>query len=347
MKISTLIIVLLSFTKFIYSQEIIFKPVFINQCTKEVSNEVFWWITDEDSIYYNNPNLDLIVLPLLGKYMIHFGNDEDSILIKIDQFGVRKDTFYTKRISLSHYVSNPPVSEYYDCENLANGRVSDYFYNGNLRLKGSFINGQPIDTLKKYYSSGLIRELFIPYKNSNQHIFFYENGNIKTDNNFKKKYKTEFYESGEKKMIEIWKSKINYKKVGYYRSGQKNLEENNKKQTKYFLNGTIKTHFTRKEVSKLRRILSNDKNRWFEYQCIIYDSLGNKIAYVKFKGDIFSDWNIFPENLSEINETQFETIIIFENNQISKTVDFNVEKRVFVRENIIKELNSLNEIILD
>ena len=46
-------------------------------------------------------------------------------------------------------------------------------------------------------------------------------------------------------------------------------------------------------------------------------------------------------------ETQFETIIIFENNQISKTVDFNVEKRVFVRENIIKELNSLNEIILD
>ena len=347
MKISTLIIVLLSFTKFIYSQEIIFKPVFINQCTKEVSNEVFWWITDEDSIYYNNPNLDLIVLPSLGKYMIHFGNDEDSMLIKIDQFGVRQDTFYTKRISLSHYVSNPPVSEYYDCKNLANGTVSDYFYNGNLRIKGSFINGQPIDTLKKYYSNGLIRELFIPYKNSNQHILFYENGNIKTDNNFKKKYKTEFYESGEKKMIVEWKRKFNYIRVGYYKSGQKSLEENNKKQTKYFSNGNIKSHFTRKEVSKFKRIFSNDNNRWFEYHCNLYNSLGNKIAYIKFKGNVFSDWNIFPENLSEINETQFETIIIFENNQISITVDFNVEKRVFVRENIIKELNSLNEIILD
>ena len=117
-------------------------------------------------------------------------------------------------------------------------------------------------------------------------------------------------------MIEIWKSKINYKKVGYYKNGQKSIKENNSKQTKYFLNGTIKTHFTRKEVSKLRRIFSNDKNRWFEYQCNIYDSLGNKIAYIKFKGNVFSDWNIFPENLSEINETQFEAITIFENNQI-------------------------------
>lgn len=345
MKISTLIIAFFSLIKLAHSQEIKYKPIFINQCTKEVSNEVFWWISDMNSNNYNQVdyNENTIALPTLGKYKIHFGNEEDSKLINIEKFGISKDTFYTNRITLANYVSNPPVSEYFDCNNLANGIVKDYFYNGDLRQKGDFINGQLIDTLKTYFRNGIIKELYIPQKNKNQHIVFFENGNIKTDYNFKKKYKKEYYESGEIKKIEKWNHKFNTEKLEYYLNGQKKIEENNTKQIEYFLNGNLKSQCTRKEVSKLKRIFSKYKNRWYEYQCHKFDSFGNKIAFAKFNGNNFSNWNIYPVNLTEIKASQFITIIIYDNVRIIKSVDFNTEGQVITKENIIRELIDLND----
>ena len=91
----------------------------------------------------------------------------------------------------------------------------------------------------------------------------------------------------------------------------KKIKENNTKQTEYFLNGNLKSQCTRKEVSKLKRIFSKCKNRWYEYQCHKFDSFGNKIAFIKFNGNNFSNWNIYPENLTEIKASQFSTIIIY------------------------------------
>lgn len=349
MKISTLIIVFFSLIKFAHSQEIKYKAIFINQCTKEVSNEVFWWISDMNSNHYNQVdyNENTIALPTLGKYKIHFGNEQDSKLINIEKFGISKDTFFTNRITLANYVSNPPFSEYFDCDNLANGIIEDYFYNGDLRLNGKFLNGQPIDTLRKYYRNGKIKELYIPQKNKKQHITYFENGNIKADYNFKKKYKKEYYVSGEIKKTENWNRKFNTEKIEYYLNGQKKIEENNTKQTEYFLNGNLKSQCTRKEVSKLKRIFSKYKNRWYEYQCYKFDSLGNKIAFIKFYGNNFSNWNIYPENLTEIKASQFSTIIIYENGKINKSVDFSTESQITIKENIIQELINLNDIQTD
>ena len=120
--------------------------------------------------------------------------------------------------------------------------------------------------------------------------------------------------------------------------------QNNNKQTEYFLKGNLKSQCTRKEVSKLKRIFSKYKNRWYEYQCHKFDSLGNKIAFIKFYGNNFSNWNIYPENLTEIKASQFSTIIIYENGKINKSVDFSTESQITIKENIIQELINLNDI---
>jgi len=322
-----IILILLSANIRLFAQEIIYKPVFIDQCTDSLTENPFWWISDSDCNSYNLTDFTStdVRLPKLGEYYLNLEIGEEPEIINIDKYGEIVDTFYTKRVQLAIWVSNPPHSEFFDCDSLANGHVTDFYYNGNIRLIGNFSNGQPIDTLKKYYRSGVMQELYIPNKRHRQQIYYYKNGQIRSDYNYSKKYSKEYYESGELKKEEFWNRKYHTEKFEYYKNGQLKLKEYKKIQIRYFSNGLISNQTTRKEVLILERIFTKYGTPWFEYKCDFSDSLGNKLAFVQYGGNSFTLGN-FPDSLSQIKDYQFDKILLFKNGQEFNKVDFKYEK---------------------
>ncbi len=315
------------FTSFrLFAQDIIYKPVFISQCTDSLAESPLLFISDSDGNHYKPVHFSTTntYLPKLGKYSLYLAQWEPEI-INIDKYGETVDTFYTERIQFSVHMSNPPHSEFIDCGSLANGKVTDVYYNGNIRLTSNFSNGQPIDTLKKYYRSGIMQELYIPQKRHKQHIHYYRNGQIWTDYNYAKRYSEEYYESGELKKRTKWNRKFHKEKFEYYKNGQIKIKENKKNQTRYFSNGLIKNQTTRKEVQKLKKILSRNRTPWFEYQCNILDSLGNKLAFIQYRGINFGYGN-YPDSISQIRDYQFKKVLLYKNGQEINKFYFKFEK---------------------
>lgn len=322
-----IILVLISANFRLFAQEILYKPVFIDQCTDSLAENPFWWISDSDCNSYNLTDFTStsVRLPKLGKYYLNLEIGEEPEIINISKFGETVDTFYTKRVQLTIWMSNPPHSEFFDCDSLANGQVTDFYYNGNIRLTSDFSNGQPIDTLKKYYRSGVMQELYIPNKRHRQQIYYYNNGQIRNDYNYSKKYSKEYYESGELKKEEFWNRKYHTEKFEYYKSGQLKLKEHKKNQIRYFSNGLTSNQTTRREVLILERIFTKYGTPWFEYKCDFSDSLGNKLAFVQYGGNSFTLGN-YPDSLSQIKDYQFEEILLYKNGQEFNKVDFKYEK---------------------
>jgi len=53
----------------------------------------------------------------------------------------------------------------YKCsDTLCDGLYIKFYDNGKIRIKGSFNNGVPVDTVKEYYESGVIKYIYYPYK---------------------------------------------------------------------------------------------------------------------------------------------------------------------------------------
>lgn len=335
--------VLISLSFRLFAQEIIYRPVFIDQCKDSISESRFWLISDSNGNYYtlNSFASTSVYLPKLGKYFLHLEIEEEPEIISIEKYGETIDTFYTERVQLVIYVSNPPHSEFLDCGSLANGQVIDFYYNGNIRLTGDFLNGQPIDTLKKFYRSGIIQELYIPNKRHRQKINYYKNGQIQTNYNFAKRYRKDYYESGELKKETSWNRKYQTEKFEYYKNGQIKLKENRKTQIGYFSNGLIKNQTTRKKVLKLEKIFTKYGTPLFEYQCNLFDSVGNKIAFIQYWGDSFNYRN-YPDSITQINKNQFGEILLYKNGKAINKVDFKYEKNGgdYVKKLILYEMEN-------
>lgn len=312
------IFIILNFSFLLRAQEIIYSPVFIDQCTDSIAEFQYWWISDKDSIYNIDSFPSSIILPKLGKYSLSFDIGEEPQIIYIESSGERIDTFYTKRVELAIYVSNPPFSEFFDCGNLANGQITDYYYNGNIRLTCTFKNGQPIDSLKRFYRNGVMSELYVPKKRKRQQISYYPNGQIREDFNHAKRYSIEYYKNGEVKEISNWNRsfrKSDSKK--YDQNGNIRIWENNKNQTKYYSNGILQSHTTKKEVMILEKIFTKYGTPHYEFECSLFDSVGSKLAFLNYSGNMG-----FPKNISEIKAYQYHKIIFYENEQESQFYDF-------------------------
>lgn len=324
-----IIILVLIFTSFrLFAQEITYKPVFIDQCKDSLVQNSLWWISDSNYTSYNlvDHSSTSVILPKLGKYFLNLEIGEEPEIINIEKYGETIDTFYTKRVHFPMYINKPLYSSFLDCDSWANGLVTDFYYNGNIRLTCNFSNGKPIDSLKKYYSSGVMQELYIPFLKHRQHIFYYKNGQIRIDYNSAKRYSKEYFESGELKKEEFWNRKYHTKKKHeYYKNGQLKHNEHKKCQIRYFSNGFIKNQTTRKEVLILERIFTKYGTPWFDYQCNLWDSLGNKLAFIQYSGFMFPSGN-FPDSISQIKEYQFNEILLYKNGQELIKVGFTIEK---------------------
>ena len=165
-----LYILLLTFSHSIIGQ-IIYKPTFINQCSNKPVEEIFWMISDSTKMYGNEYyGMPTATLPKKGNYIMNCPSiSEAPVNIIISANGTVKDTFFLRRLSFEVNIgpnnkNNISQPKYFICnpDSLANGRVSDYYFNGNIREEGTFNKGKLVDTLSIYYNTGKLYKLVIP-----------------------------------------------------------------------------------------------------------------------------------------------------------------------------------------
>ncbi len=320
MKFNLNIFIFIFLSNLIYAQQIKYTPIFINQCTGQQTEQP-WWISDfENNNYYKTDYSDnFIFLSKSGIYKLHlelFGEPE-IIIVKNEKEII--DTFYTKRIELRQYVSNPPFSEYFDCDSLANGLITDYYYNGNIRIKGIFKNGQPIDTLKEYYRTGEISEIFIPFEKHIKEITYFKNGQIKTDYNSEKKYEKEYYQNEQIAKETFWNKK-NISINEFYENGNIKLKINNKFKKEYSINGTLIQEIKRKEILIFNRIFSKGNGKFYEYNWCFYNTNGVIEKELIFNESGFL-MNNFPDSIEQIKEYLFSKILFYKEGVLYKKIE--------------------------
>lgn len=116
---------------------------------------------------------------------------------------------------------------------MCEGTCTSYFDNGNVSRQGKFHNGQPIDSLFKYYSNSQIQEIFISGKNGWKMIEYYNNGKIKSEYDVKKRYEKEFHNNGRLKLESKWTKKYRKTTNEYYSNGSIKASLNSKSKLRY------------------------------------------------------------------------------------------------------------------
>ncbi len=190
----------------------------IDQCTNLKTSGLFTLI-DESGEISHNMDSDTIFVNKPGKYKLFVDIDVDPISLNFIGNETKRDTFYTEKITHSHYVSNPPKSEYLVCGLKADGAIVDYFYNGKIRQLGYFKNGQLSGIYNKYFYSGNIKEISYKRKSKWYHEEYYYNGKkMSSVGNIDGYVRKEFYFDGQIEVLETEKQLSRFDSVGRLKS---------------------------------------------------------------------------------------------------------------------------------
>ncbi len=297
------------FSNLIFGQ-ITFEPTFINQCSNKIDNNPLWVIksfTDSNWHWPDSNNSNQATLPKPGKYGIYIDFD-DPIEFTVDKTGIVKDTFLIKRLVHKVYSSNTP-SNYFDCDSIANGKITDYYYNGITRMKGTFENGQLTDSLFSYAKSGQLTEVFIPKKKGWKKLNYFKNDKLKSEENYSKKNKSALKE--------------------YFPNGKMKRNQNHKKLEIYNQNKVIIEKMTRKEILVFERVFKKKKHgseKFYEYKWESFDDRGIIKRKIIFDSDHF-DTSPFPDSVQQIDDFLFEKIIFYFNGKEFKKVELELEDK--------------------
>lgn len=166
-----------------------------NPCDNSVTQRFqFQAYKDSSSVLTSDIFSKEIVFSDTGKYRIGviniingIKNLEDFHTIIIDgKSSEISDTISTGLIEERTYMFDPPFTEYYCCNEKCNGKFTSNYNNGQVRMTGEFKNGQPKNTLTKYYINGYTESIqtFKGKRTFNQ--YFLANGSIYIANTTKR-----------------------------------------------------------------------------------------------------------------------------------------------------------------
>jgi hypothetical protein len=323
-------------------QNIIYRPVLINQCTGKKIDSVMFYLTDEKkTIIYDSSNSE-IKLAKLNKYFLYTNYSKyssyalNSYEVKLN-IGINYDTFYTPLVKRGMWVSNP-YEQFSLCGEPANGKIKDVYKNNILRLKGTFLNGLPIDSVCVYSSKSKLVKLDIPNtktdsKNKGQYkvsTLFFENGAISKESDYSKKYEKIYFKSRQLKAYHNWKNIRQYSKKEYYTNGQLNLFQDRIQRIRFDYRGKIMEHTTRKLDISLNNLF---EKKYYNYKSNFFDSLGNKIYEIHYYGPKTSlrHPEYFLAPFKQIELFQFKRVNIFEKGLLKKLIEF---KRTYVGDSL-------------
>lgn len=332
----------------IFAQEVLFNPVFLDQCTGKVitNNYLEYSLKDSNATYSSKRTNNYLILPKKGTYWLYIKTDNfDELPLKLKlENGMNLDTFYSsRRVVFNHscqrvcrdlFEKEPEKfigkynSQYKLCDKaIANKLMFDLYFNGQLRIIGSFNeNGQPIDTLKKYYNTGTLAELTIYNSKAEPQLLlsYYGNGVLKSKLDFVKGEKWMNYPSGREKL----NSKFKVSSYSEFGKGLDTLK-------KYYDNGKLRELIAYDSKNEPQLILSYHENGLIKTKIDIKKGIGLGF-YPSGKGRISSDFT----RRSSYAVFSIHIKAYYENGQIKSSGEYASERVVdFYKEEEHKELS--------
>ena len=227
-----------------FTQEITYQVYFKNQCTGEIEQGGGFSLKKDGKAFssrdfFNNS----ITVNDTGIYTLYLSalsysySGKDSLEIHIKS-GKNIDTLNRPFINEYVCICSPPPTNYITCGDSIIGIQEDYYYNGQLRAKGTFDTGYLTDTLFEYGRDGKLNKLTIPVvlkgeiKRGFIVYYYYPNGKIERYYNNKKKITQDFYPNGNLKAEDRFSKFKSYRKE-YHENG-KLAKLDNKKWTIYY-----------------------------------------------------------------------------------------------------------------
>jgi len=302
------------------AQEVRYEPIFINQKTQKIDTFVFFTIYDQnDNEIAWNKFSNIVELPDTGMYKMDLNLGDMIYDIHIDSYGYSSDTFNIPLYHLIFYVSTPPTWDY--CcgknfgEDLCNGLLVDYYYNGNIHLIGTFKNGQPIDTLQEYYENGTLKsiEYYSPNKYVQKkpywvqyrwHKLFDKEGRCTFEYNNKTKEEKQYYPNGNLYKFSHYVRVNNFNLTDnyqeYYENGNLKIIEKKRSREEYHENGILAVKARLYKSNYFRGLnFKNDQTKRIKFKQ--YDLTGKYIQ----KGTI-EPIDYFPSDIGTMSGNKKE-----------------------------------------
>lgn len=307
------------YSQFIFCQKISYTPVIIDQCTgQEITYSIS--IANNKSFAINGivPGTP-ILLPGTGTYNIWM-DLENYWEFTLQDSSPKVDTFYISMIFHSIWISTPPFSEYFCCQDSCQGKQIEWYKKGIKKLEGTFKDGQPTDTLKEYFPNGKPRRISYKYKRKRGRGIFRSNHYLLK----------EYYSNGHQQLV-IDSPKNIY--IEYYENGNLKLNKSNKFYKEFYENGNLKFDYTIKKASLFRFKLFIHASR------MQYDTLGNKEKEIVFVDFVKSKKSFYEFPKEKIEKDDIVEIFYFKTNPNKKethTTKYIRKDNGYVREHHIK-----------
>ena len=139
-----------------------------------------------DSSYSPTYPSGVVTLSELGTYQMRALVDEGYWEYHFTEYGAVVDTIRMPGICLG-FVGHIHSMQwaYYCCEEKCEGKLEDYYFNGNKRIAGNFKEGQALGQVRSYYPNGQLyqRATYFPRGNLQHRITYDPDGEVKSREN--------------------------------------------------------------------------------------------------------------------------------------------------------------------
>ena len=159
MKIKLTFLVLFLSTISGFSQEITYTLFWKDPCSHTIERSINYHL-EKDGKKFDPSSLEnpTIILPTLGEYKLFAKEIGEIHKVKIQEVE-SSDTLVIPRIQEFLITHSRPDYIFRDCDKPLEGKVTDYYSDGSIRMVGNFKKGLVIGKLKKYYQNGKIKEI--------------------------------------------------------------------------------------------------------------------------------------------------------------------------------------------
>lgn len=295
--------------------QIKFQPVFMDSCST-VETLDFWYLSDGENLY--KPSLikgNYVELTQPGNYLLFWGLIDIPYEVIIPSDVVVIDTFYASKLKFNQYVG---YSDYTYCDILANGYLTGYYPNGQIKIRGTFEDGQPSKRVIHYYPNGQVLKDISPNKKGMRYKRYFENGELESDFNAKKKSSKEYYKSGQIKSKANYTRLFGFKSETFYSNGQLEDVLTKRKYLRYDDRGNLVEEIERAFLSEGQPLIPEDpdevRHKFHKYNWKNFDEKGNLTRHIEFSESNFITKS-YPIKVEDISNHLFEKIVFYDKGQ--------------------------------
>jgi antitoxin component YwqK of YwqJK toxin-antitoxin module len=238
------------------------------------------------------PKAGITYLPKTGRYLIGFNRGPllDSSIVDIRDTGLYILRYKEPEIQLfiTGATDRPPI--YVNCEHPINGYQEAVYPNGNLKMRGNFVNGYQKDSLVTFYPTGGVQKRIIVLRKIINIKEYDSLGNlIKVSHNQKKSFMTyweyewiTYFPDGKIKSTESSIKRVIRIKE-FYPSGQVKVTQTKKSRIEYYENGVKAITYNWKHK---RKKFGGQHSKDFTVWTVKYDEKGQIL-----QSAVYEEWN--------------------------------------------------------